>query len=161
VAAVVGRISLCILVFPPIPPLRGREGGANTKGGNALFKSACIVLAATVLIAPAALAQTPATTPPAAAPAPAPAPSAAPADADLKAFAQSLIVIEKLRTAPGGLTQAAMLEAVQKSGVDPAKFNEFSNRMRTDQAFNQQVQTAVREVQAAAAPAAPAPPTGG
>jgi hypothetical protein len=152
VTAVVVGISLCILVFPPIPPLKRRDGGAKTKGGNALFKSACIVLAATVLVAPAAMAQTPA-------PAPAAAP-AAPADADLKAFAQSLVAIEKLRTAPGGLTQPAMLEAVQKSGVDPAKFNEFSNRMRTDPAFNQQVQAAVREVQAAAAPATPAPPTG-
>ena len=121
-----------------------------------MFKSACIVLAATVLVAPAAMAQTPAP-----APAAAPAAPAAPADADLKAFAQSLVAIEKLRTAPGGLTQPAMLEAVQKSGVDPAKFNEFSNRMRTDQAFNQQVQAAVRDVQAAAAPATPAPPTGG
>ena len=126
-----------------------------------MLKSACLAAAAALVIAASgALAQTqPAA--PATQPAAAPAPNAG---ADLKSFAQALLAIEKLRAAPGGLTQAAMLEAVQKSGVDPAKFNEFSNRMRTDQGFNQQVQTAVHELQAAAAPppsATPAPPTGG
>jgi hypothetical protein len=123
-----------------------------------VLRTVAAALAATMIFAPAAFAQTPPAAPAAPAPAPA-APAAAVSDADLKAFAQALYAIDKLRSAPGGLTQPAMLDAVQKAGIDPAKFNEMSGRMRTDQAFNQQVQGAVHALQAAAAPP-PAPPAG-
>ena len=123
-----------------------------------MFRTALVVAVATLALTQAAAAQTPAAQTPAPA-APAAAPAGPVSDQDLKAYARALLDIDKLRTAPGGLTQPAMVEAVQKAGLDPAKFNDLSNRMRNDPAFNQTVQAAVRELQAAAP--APAPAAGG
>jgi hypothetical protein len=117
-----------------------------------MLKLGAMTTAAVIVLAGPALAQQPAA--PAAAPA-----AQAPADADLQKFAHALLDIEQLRKAPSGLTQEAMLSAVQKSGIDPAKFNEFSNRMRSDTAFNETVQKAVREIQAQQAAQAQ-PPAG-
>jgi hypothetical protein len=117
-----------------------------------------VLVAASIAMAltQAAAAQTPAPAP--AAPA-APAAAAPVSDQDLKAYARVLLDIEKLRATPGALTQPAMAEAVQKAGLDPAKFNDMTKRMSADSAFNQSVQAAVRELQAATPAAAPA--TGG
>jgi hypothetical protein len=113
-----------------------------------MLKLGAMATAALMIFAGPALAQQPGAAP--ATPAePAASPAAqAPVDAELQKFARALLDIDQLRKAPSGLTQEAMLSAVQKSGIEPAKFNEFSNRMRSDAAFNETVQKAVHEIQA-------------
>src|SRR5436190_24316290 len=90
-----------------IAPWREIQSQDHPREETFMFRTALVVAVATLALTQAAAAQTPA---PAAAAAAAPVP-----DQDLKAYAKALLEIEKLRTTPGGLTQPAMVEAVQKA----------------------------------------------
>lgn len=122
-------------------------------------------MAATIAAAPALAedtAATPAPAAPAPAPAPAPAETVAPiSDAELDKFAGAAIKVNEIAKdaaldAEG--KQAAMVSAVQASGLEAVRFNEIATKSQTDEALKTRLAEAFARRPAAAAPA-PAPAT--
>ena len=133
------------------------------------MKRISILLAgATLVIAPAAMAQTaPATAPAPAQTAPAPAaPAAAPVtnasvtDAELTQFVTVAMEIEKIRkdpAVPEADKTAKMATAASASGIDPARFNAIGQAMASDTALNARVQAKAAQLASNGTPAAKQP----
>jgi hypothetical protein len=126
-----------------------------------------IVAGATLLIAPAALAQTTPAPAPTTAPTTTPAPAAPAAsatsttytDAELTQFARAALAVEKVRkdaTIAEADKNARMVAAISGVGIDPERFNAIGQAMQSDPALNQRIQkAAAAQLPASAAPATP------
>lgn len=114
-------------------------------------------MAATIAAAPA-FAEDAATSAPAAPPAPAPAEAiAAISDAELDKFAGAAIKVNDIAkdaSLDAAGKQAAMVSAVQASGLEAVRFNEIATKSQTDEALKTRLAEAF-----ARRPATPAPAT--
>lgn len=109
-------------------------------------------VAGALLMTSPTLAQTPAAPPAAAAP-------AAITDQDVANFGKFLVLNDELKTQGKGSDQAALAEAVQKSGLTVESYNQIATQLSKDPELTKRVQQAYGDArnasQAQAAPAAP------
>ena len=94
---------------------------------------------------------------PASPPAPAAA-AAAPSDEDIAKFGKVMLGFQELQKQGKGSDQDAMLDVVNKSGIDIDVYNAISANMRTDSALNDKVTAAYQAAVTASRPASPDAP---